>query len=287
MPQSELFHYLLDILVKKRRIFLMARELTLDGGEITILKRIGLSGGQTFGRLLTNDLEEEEIPIFLETLLGLIDQGYVLSNKVNIQVIEEVERAFFRVNPAFALALRDAINPARRRERERVTRAATATTAATLKTVAGFSKPLRLWPWLAAISTGFIYAACFPPFDQGWLCWIALTPLLAAIWFSDPPTRNAVGLRDLSLGYVAGLAFFWTVFFWLRTVTIPGLILVGALHGHLLCALELDLRFAAPFVATTETNEPLDSTNIGATNRFFCRNLNLRHGKRTRRAIHL
>lgn len=91
----------------------------------------------------------------------------------------------------------------------------------------GFSKPLRLWPWLAAVSTGFIYAACFPPFDQGWLCWIALTPLLAAIWFSDPTLKRR-WLHDLALGYVAGLTFFWTVFFWLRTVTTPGLILVGA-----------------------------------------------------------
>lgn len=94
------------------------------------------------------------------------------------------------------------------------------------KTVGGLIKPLRLWPWLAAISSGFIYAACFPPFDQGWLCWIALTPLLAAIWFSNP-TGSRCWLRDLALGYVAGLAFFWTVFLWLRTVTIPGMILVG------------------------------------------------------------
>jgi apolipoprotein N-acyltransferase len=93
--------------------------------------------------------------------------------------------------------------------------------------VAWFSRTLRLWPWPAAISSGFLYAASFPPFDQAWLCWIALTPLLAAVWFSDAnPKRRR--LRDLLLGYVAGLAFFWTVFFWLRTVTVPGLILVGA-----------------------------------------------------------
>jgi hypothetical protein len=97
----------------------MARELTLDGGEITLLKRIGLSGGQIYGRLLVEDLEQEEIPIFLETLVGLIEQNYVLSNKVNIRLIEDVQKAFFRVNPAFSVALRDATNPARRRERER------------------------------------------------------------------------------------------------------------------------------------------------------------------------
>jgi apolipoprotein N-acyltransferase len=92
--------------------------------------------------------------------------------------------------------------------------------------VAWFSKTLRLWPWLAAISSGFLNAACFPPLDQAWLSWIALTPLLAVIWFSGTNSKRR-WLRDLSLGYVSGLAFFWTVFSWLRTVTVPGLVLVG------------------------------------------------------------
>lgn len=89
-----------------------------------------------------------------------------------------------------------------------------------------FSRALRLWPWLAAITTGFLCAFCFAPFNQWWLCWIALTPLLAAIWFSGENAKRR-WLRDLSLGYLAGLPFFWTVFFWLRTVTVPGLVLVG------------------------------------------------------------
>src|ERR1051325_1573719 len=97
----------------------MSRELTLDGGEITVLKKIGLSGAQVYGKLLVDNLEKDEIPIFLETLIGLMDQNYVLSNKVNIRMIEDVERAFFRVNPTFAGELRDAVSPARRRERER------------------------------------------------------------------------------------------------------------------------------------------------------------------------
>ena len=93
--------------------------------------------------------------------------------------------------------------------------------------MAWFSRILRLWPWLAAISSGLLYAGCFAPYDQAWLCWIALTPLLAAIWFGGATSKRR-WLRDLSLGYIAGLAFFWTVFSWLSTVTVPGLILVGA-----------------------------------------------------------
>jgi apolipoprotein N-acyltransferase len=88
------------------------------------------------------------------------------------------------------------------------------------------SKVLRLWPWLAAIATGLLCAGCFAPFNYDWLCWIALTPLLAAIWFSGGESKRRWA-RDLALGYVAGLAFFWVVFSWLYTVTVPGLILVG------------------------------------------------------------
>jgi apolipoprotein N-acyltransferase len=87
-----------------------------------------------------------------------------------------------------------------------------------------------LWPWLAAIASGLLYAACFPPFNYDWLCWIALTPLLAAIWFSGGESKRRWA-RDILLGYVAGGSFFWTVFSWLQTVTVPGWILVGAYMG--------------------------------------------------------
>src|SRR6266550_2267493 len=77
------------------------------------------------------------------------------------------------------------------------------------------------WPWLAAICSGLLYAGCFAPFNLTWLCWIALTPLLAAIWFSGAESRRR-WLRNLILGYVAGLTFFWTAFSWLTTVTVLG-----------------------------------------------------------------
>ncbi|MEY2578358.1 MAG: apolipoprotein N-acyltransferase [Verrucomicrobiota bacterium] len=92
--------------------------------------------------------------------------------------------------------------------------------------MARWNKLLRLWPWLAAIATGLLCAGCFAPFNYDWLCWIALTPLLAAIWFSGGESKRR-WLRDLFLGYLAGLAFFWVVFSWLYTVTVPGTILVG------------------------------------------------------------
>src|ERR1039457_6600805 len=121
-------------------------------------------------------------------------------------------------------------------------------------------KTLRLWPWLAAVASGLLCTGCFAPFDQAWLCWIALTPLLAALWFSGTNSKRR-WLRALSLGYIAGLAFFWTVFSWLRTVTVPGLVLVGlymALYFALwswICGL-LRPSLRAPAVVNRWTQPP-------------------------------
>jgi apolipoprotein N-acyltransferase len=85
----------------------------------------------------------------------------------------------------------------------------------------GFHTFARLWPWVAAVGSGLLCAACFAPFEQTWLCWFCLVPLLGAVWFSGARVKRR-WLRNALLGYVAGLAFFWTAFSWLTTVTIPG-----------------------------------------------------------------
>ena len=97
----------------------MGRDIRLDGGEISILKKIGLSGAPLYGKLLIDRIEEMETGEFLDTLAGLIDLGYVVSNKVNIRLMEDVEKAFFRVNPTHTKDLQEAVNPSRKRERER------------------------------------------------------------------------------------------------------------------------------------------------------------------------
>ena len=75
---------------------------------------------------------------------------------------------------------------------------------------------LRLWPWLAAVATGVLLTLCFPRWDQGWLAWVALTPLICAVLFSHNTGRR-VALRKAALGYVAGLVFFTSTFLWLST----------------------------------------------------------------------
>ena len=78
-----------------------------------------------------------------------------------------------------------------------------------------------LWPWFCALASGLLLALCFAPVDQGGFAWIALTPLLAALWFSKPWAKHD-DWRQLLLGYVTGLGYFLGSLHWLITVTTLG-----------------------------------------------------------------
>jgi hypothetical protein len=94
------------------------REINLSGGEITLLKTLGLSGTPTYGKILIGKIGEVEQAEFLDELGGLISLGYILSDKANVRTMEDVERTIFRVNASYARDLKDALHPGRRRERE-------------------------------------------------------------------------------------------------------------------------------------------------------------------------
>jgi len=111
-----------------------------------------------------------------------------------------------------------------------------------VREVRALRKALPFWPWLAAIASGMLGTGCFAPFNQGWLCWFALIPLLAAIWFSGENSKRR-WLRDLLLGYVAGVVFFTGTFGWLGSL---GTLFEDFwLHGlPLLLSLYLAMNFA-------------------------------------------
>src|SRR5438874_8981421 len=97
---------------------LVHREIKLDGGEISVLKALGLSGTPIKGKMLLERVEMEPIEL-VDCLSGLMTLGYVLSSKVNIQNTDDIERSAFRVNPSYARDLRDAMTPGGRRREER------------------------------------------------------------------------------------------------------------------------------------------------------------------------
>jgi len=94
------------------------REIKLDGGEISVLKALGLSGSPVIGKILLDRVEMEYAEL-ADALGGLIALGYVLSTKVNVQTKEDIERSAFRVNPSYSRDLRDALAPAGRKREER------------------------------------------------------------------------------------------------------------------------------------------------------------------------
>jgi hypothetical protein len=97
----------------------VGHEIQLNGGEITILKAIGLSGSAMGGKFLLDRIEDVEAGEFIDTLDGLVAMGYLLATKVNIKTLEDVERTSFRVNPSYAHDLKDALDPSRRREAQK------------------------------------------------------------------------------------------------------------------------------------------------------------------------
>lgn len=97
----------------------MRHQIQLSGGEITILKAIGLTGTAMAGKFLLERIEEIEAGEFIDTLGGLVAMGYLLTTKVNIRTLEDIERASFRVNPSYAHDLKEALDPNRRRAGEK------------------------------------------------------------------------------------------------------------------------------------------------------------------------
>ena len=90
------------------------RDITLSGGEITILKTIGVGGGSMPGAQLVDRLEQLEPAELVDDLHGLMAQDYVLCDRVNVRTIDDMKGASFRVNPAHARELKDAIFPSRK-----------------------------------------------------------------------------------------------------------------------------------------------------------------------------
>ncbi len=97
----------------------MAKEIKLSGGEISMLKALGLSGSPLSGHLFMARMKELEPAEFLDTLKGLLMMDYVMSSKVSIVKIEEVSHASFRVNPTHSRDLRNALRPGGRRDDDR------------------------------------------------------------------------------------------------------------------------------------------------------------------------
>jgi apolipoprotein N-acyltransferase len=114
----------------------------------------------------------------------------------------------------------------------------------------------NLWPWLAAALSGALLVFAFAPFDQAWVVWIALAPLLAALWFGPVHPRYPL-LRKAELGYLTGLVYFLGSLSWLTTVTGPGWFLLC-----LYLALYPAVWAAIVFVIATPREDPYSFRSV-------------------------
>src|SRR5438034_96089 len=87
------------------------RELNLDGGEIALIKAIGLSGSEVSGEDLLKRCPDQTDAELIDTLKGLISLGYVECDGGSMHDIEAFKRYTFNVNSGYAKDLREALNP--------------------------------------------------------------------------------------------------------------------------------------------------------------------------------
>src|SRR5205807_1885321 len=87
------------------------RELNLDGGEVSIIKAIGLSGTEVTGEELMRRCPELVGAEVVDTLKGLMMLGYVVSDSGSFHDEEDLLHITFRVNSGYSKELREALNP--------------------------------------------------------------------------------------------------------------------------------------------------------------------------------
>jgi|SoiMethySBSTD1v2_1073268.scaffolds.fasta_scaffold96593_3 hypothetical protein len=86
-------------------------EITLDGGEISILKALGLGGSEVEGSVLLERLPQLEPAELIDTLKGLLMLGYVSVDKGSFNSLEEMKKLHFRVNSGYSKDLKEALDP--------------------------------------------------------------------------------------------------------------------------------------------------------------------------------
>ena len=95
------------------------KELNLDGGEIAIIKAIGLSGSDMRGDDLMERVSDLDVSELIDSLKGLISVGFVEADKSNFYDEEDMKSVYFHVNSGYAKELRDAMDPDKERPKSR------------------------------------------------------------------------------------------------------------------------------------------------------------------------
>lgn len=86
-------------------------DINLDGAEISVLKAIGVGGGEVSGADLAKRVQGLEGAELIDTLKGLLSMGYVDADKTAFYSLEEMGPILFHVNSGYSKDLKDAMDP--------------------------------------------------------------------------------------------------------------------------------------------------------------------------------
>ena len=89
----------------------MGHDINLSGGDITMIKSIGLAGSAVNGETLMgrcSGMGEAEI---IESLKDLIALGYVVADNETFHTGSDIAKIQFRVNTSYARDLKESLDP--------------------------------------------------------------------------------------------------------------------------------------------------------------------------------
>lgn len=89
----------------------MARDINLDGGEILVVKALGLGGAETDGETLLGKIPSMDAYELMDVLKNLMMMGYVDADKGAFYGVDEFKSIHFQVNPGYSKELRQALDP--------------------------------------------------------------------------------------------------------------------------------------------------------------------------------
>ncbi len=96
------------------------REINLDGGEVSVIKALGVGSGEMSGEDLLARLGGELVPAELnDTLKGMMMMGYIDADKSSFHDLEDLKAMYFRVNSGYTKALREALDPRPQKQKSR------------------------------------------------------------------------------------------------------------------------------------------------------------------------
>jgi len=96
-------------------------DINLDGGEISIIKALGLGGSDVEGEILIERLPQLEPAELIDTLKGLLMMGYISADQ-SFSALEDMKKTNFHVNSGYSKDLKEALDPQPQMKSKRIRR---------------------------------------------------------------------------------------------------------------------------------------------------------------------